>query len=39
LQLGIPQTTVWRTVHNRLHLHVYIVHIVQALKPDDKPRQ
>jgi hypothetical protein len=39
LQLGIPQTTVWRVVHNRLHLHAYKVQILQALKPDDKPRR
>jgi hypothetical protein len=36
LQLSIPQTTVWRVVHNCLHLHVYKLQIVQALKPDDK---
>jgi transposase len=28
LQLGIPETTVWRVVHKRLHLHVYKVQIV-----------
>jgi hypothetical protein len=27
LQLGIPQTTVWRVVHNRLHLHSQQSHI------------
>jgi hypothetical protein len=26
-------------VHNRLHLSAYKVQIVQALKPDDKPRR
>jgi hypothetical protein len=39
LLLGIPQTTVWRVVHNRLHLHAYKVQIVQALKAGDKPRR
>jgi hypothetical protein len=23
LQLGLPETTVWRVVHNLLHLHAY----------------
>jgi transposase len=23
LQLGIPQTSVWRVVHSRLHLHTF----------------
>jgi hypothetical protein len=23
LQLGVTQTTVWKVVHNRLHLHAY----------------
>jgi hypothetical protein len=23
LQLGIPQTTVWRVVYNRFHFHAY----------------
>jgi hypothetical protein len=37
----ILQTTVWSVahVHNRLHLHAYEVQIVQALKPDVKPRR
>jgi hypothetical protein len=39
LWLLIPQTTVWRVVHNRLHLHAYKVQIIQALKPDGKPRR
>jgi hypothetical protein len=39
LLLGISQTTVWRVAHNRLYLHAYKVQIVQALKPDDKPRR
>jgi hypothetical protein len=38
LQLGIPQTNVWRIVHNRLHFHAYKVQTVQALKLEDKPR-
>jgi hypothetical protein len=38
LQLGISQTTVWRVVHNRLHLHAHRVQTVQASKPDDKLR-
>jgi hypothetical protein len=33
LQLGKSQTTVWRVIHNRLHLHAYKIQIVQALKP------
>jgi hypothetical protein len=33
LQLYIPQMTVWRVAHNRLHLHAYKLQIVQALKP------
>jgi hypothetical protein len=39
LQLGIPRMTIWRNVHNCLHLHAYKVLIMQALKPDDKPRR
>jgi hypothetical protein len=33
----MPQTTVWRVVHNRIHLYAYKVQTVDALKPDDKP--
>jgi hypothetical protein len=39
LQLGIPQKTIRRNVHSRLHLHAYKVQIMHALKPDDKPRR
>jgi hypothetical protein len=39
LHLSTPKTTVWRVVHNSLHLHAYKVQIVQALKQDDKPRR
>lgn len=31
LQLGIPKGTVFRTVHDRLDVHLYKVNIVQAL--------
>jgi hypothetical protein len=37
LQSGMPQTTFWKVVHNRLHFHAYRVQIMQAFKPDVKP--
>jgi transposase len=39
LQLGIPQTTVWRVVYNRLQLSAYKMQTVQASNRDEKPRQ
>lgn len=39
LQLNIPHMTIWRVLRNRLHLHAYKLQIVQALKPNDKPKR
>jgi hypothetical protein len=39
LQLDIPQTTLWETVYNRLHLHAYKVQILHALKPANEHRR
>ena len=37
-KLAIPQSAVHKVLHKRLRLHAYKLQIVQALKPDDRPR-
>ena len=38
-ELAIPRSTVHKVLHKRLRLHTYKLQIVQALKPDDRPRR
>ena len=38
-ELAIPRRTVHKVSHKRLRLHAYKLQIVQALKPDDRPRR
>ena len=38
-ELAIPRSTVHKVLHKRLRLHAYKLQIVQALKPDDRPRR
>ena len=38
-ELAIPRSPVHKVLHKRLRLHAYKLQIVQALKPDDHPRQ
>ena len=38
-ELAIPRSTVHKVFHKRLRLHAYKLQIVQALKPDDRPRR
>ena len=37
-KLAIPRSSVHKVLHKRLRLHAYKLQIVQALKPDDRPR-
>ena len=37
--LAIPRGTGHKILHKRLRPHAYHLHIVQALKPDDRPRR
>lgn len=39
VQLGIPQTAVWRTVHNRLLFPAYRVQTVPAFQPGNRARR
>ena len=38
-ELAIPRSTVHKVVHKQLRLHACKLQIVQALKPDDRPRR
>ena len=38
-QLQIPRSTIHKVVHRNLRLYAYIVQLLQALKPEDKPRR
>ena len=37
-ELAIPRSTVHKVLHKRLRLHAYKLQIIQALKPNDHPR-
>ena len=38
-ELAIPRSTVHNILHKQLRLHAYKLQIVQAVKPDDRPRR
>ncbi|PSN52229.1 hypothetical protein C0J52_12759 [Blattella germanica] len=38
-ETGIPQSTIVKILHKRLHFHAYKVQILQALMPEDRPRR
>ena len=37
-QLQIPRSTIYKVLHKSLQHHAYKVQLLQALKPEDKPR-
>ena len=38
-QLQIPRSTIHKVLHRKLRLYAYKVQLLQALKPEDKPRR
>ena len=38
-QLQIPRSTILKVLHRNLRLYAYKEHLLQALKPEDKPQQ
>ena len=38
-QLQIPRSTIHKVLHRNLRLYAYKVQLLQALKPEDKPRR
>ena len=38
-QLQIPRSTIHKVLHRNVRLYAYNVQLLQALKPDDKPRR